>query len=153
MIRRPSGAKGSFETVSGDPSHMPVARLLLHDDCAEMADIYAYSALAAQICIDPVRLLLLSQYRFFRTCTAANAAAMASLRADVRINPVGIEFAADMGRAFVRLNMGKIFISEVAQRPENGIRRCLPQSAQGGIPDHDGQFFQQAQLLQRRTAF
>jgi hypothetical protein len=98
----------------------------LNNDCVEIADIHAYSALAAQICIDPVRLFLLAEYCFFRTRPAANAAAMAALYTDVGINPIGVEFAADMGRAFVRFDMSKVFIAEVTQCPENRIRRSLP---------------------------
>jgi hypothetical protein len=127
--------------------------MLFHNDCIEIADIHAYSALAAQICLDPVRMLLFAQYCFFRTCAAANSAAIASLYADIRIDPVGVEFAADMSRAFVRLDMSKVFIAEVAQRPENRIRRRLPQSAQGGVPDCDGQFLKEVQLLLRCAAF
>ena len=76
-----------------------------------------------------MRLLLFAQNGIFGTRTAANAAAMASLLADVRIDSVGVEFPADMSRAFVGFDVGEIFIAEVTQRPENSIRRCLSQSA------------------------
>ena len=129
---------------------MPV---LFNDDRVEIADIHAHSAFAAQTFINPVRLLLFTKYRFFGARAAAYSAPMTLLRADVRINPVRIEFAADMGRAFVGLNVGKVFIAELSQRPENRVRRCLAQAAQGGVSNNNGQFFQQAQLLQRSAAF
>ena len=64
-------------------------------------------------------MILFAEYCFLRTRAAANSTAMASLHADVRIDSVGVEFTADMSRALMLLDMGKIFIAEVTEGCED----------------------------------
>jgi len=88
--------------------------LSFHNHRIEVAHVHACPTLAAQSGVDPVRLVLLAENRFFRTLAPAHTATVSALNADLRVDPVGVQLSADMGGTFVRLNVRKILIAEIA---------------------------------------
>src|SRR5271157_3438594 len=87
--------------------------LSFHNHRTEVTYVYTSPALIALTVVDPVRLVLLAENRFFRTLALAHPATVSTLNADLRVDPVDVQLPADVGRTFVRLNVRKILIAEI----------------------------------------
>jgi hypothetical protein len=70
-----------------------------------------------------MRLVLLSDNRFFRALAPAHTATVSALNADLRVDVVGVQLPAGMGGTFVRLNVPDILISEIAQGRQDRVWR------------------------------
>ena len=122
---------GDFTIIDGYVDLVHHAFLSSNLDGIELTLVVADPALDAEGLIEAVRFLVLSADRLLGTGPATDATA----RARLRINLVADQSLTDTGRTPFLLNVRLVFIQEIIEGRQHGVRGRLAKPAQGGVFD------------------
>ena len=109
---------------------------------AEFTDIVTDAAFDAFILDNLVRLVFFPDDGIRSAVASAEITAVSDIDTGVFIDGVDVEVPADMGGTFFVLDVGFVFISEILHGGQDGVGRCVAQSAESRILDGMGQLFE-----------